>query len=504
MCLLLNGIGLAVPARARMVASLETVHDLRAPEGSAPNSGLIRGRDGCLYGTTTDNSAADHSAQTYGSVFRLSPDGTLTTLHTFSFRDGAYPWELVQGRDGCFYGTTWKGGTTVFGTVFRLTPDGEFTTLHNFDGSGPDGKYPQAGLLEGSDGCLYGTTEGGGGSGELGTVFRVSPDGTFATIHRFEGQDGSSPSATLIQGKDGFFYGVTPFGGAGFDHTVNSGAGTVFRLTPGGQVTTLHSFHGADGELPVALLQGADGNFYGTTSYGGAGSSPVKYMGSGTLFRITPAGKFTVLHRFGSAGGHPGRGLVQGQDGDLYGTSQDGESYDAFLKTGTNGGTLFRFSLQSLQRTILHDFQGEADGASPTVLLRDEDGSLYGTTSGGGAEDRGTVFRLTLKRLPPLPKLSLSLMDEGASAFLLTLAKPAPADLTVRYTVGGSAVPGIDYVPLSGTCRIKAGHTSKLIKVKPLVKVSKAMDKSVFVLFAASDDYTFKTTAIAVLTLDNP
>src|SRR5664279_754435 len=234
-----------------------------------------------------------------------------TVLHEFTFAggDGSSPQTLVQGRDGNFYGTTSSEGTSGNGAVFKITPTGTLTTLHSFSGS--DGQNPCDGLVQGIDGIFYGTTAFGGTS-RSGTVFKIAPAGTLTTLHSFAGSDGSDPQAGLVQGTDGNFYGTTSYGGTG-------GNGTVFRITSAGMLTTLHSFAGSDGLVPIAgLVQGSDGNFYGTTSEGGAtykgGAS-----GYGTVFRITPAGTLTTLHSFsGSDGRSPAAGLVQGTDGDFY------------------------------------------------------------------------------------------------------------------------------------------------------------------------------------------
>src|ERR1035438_1763288 len=205
---------------------------------------------------------------------------TLTTLASFAGTNGSTPVAgLVQASDGNLYGTTSVGGTSNDGTVFRITPGGTLTTLYSFTGA--DGENPQAGLIQASDGNLYGTTESGGTIILLGkpltfiwgTVFRITPGGTETTLYSFTGgADGGSPQAGLIQASDGNLYGTTASGGAG-------PRGTVFSITPGGTLTTLYSFYGNSGPQG-ALIQASDGNFYGTTSGGGT-------SGGGTVFRIT-------------------------------------------------------------------------------------------------------------------------------------------------------------------------------------------------------------------------
>jgi uncharacterized repeat protein (TIGR03803 family) len=206
----------------------------------------------------------------------VSTAQTFTTLYNFCSQvncaDGSQPTsELVQGLDGSFYGTTYIGGANSFGTVFTITPSGTLTTLHSFGGD--DGGLSTAGLVQGTDGNFYGTTQGGGTNGD-GTAFKITPSGTLTTLHSFDGSDGSTPYAGLIQATDGNFYGTTYSGGTG------GTAGTAFKITPSGTLTTLHSFGGSDGVLLTAgLVQGTDGNFYGTTFTAGPN-------GYGTVFRL--------------------------------------------------------------------------------------------------------------------------------------------------------------------------------------------------------------------------
>jgi uncharacterized repeat protein (TIGR03803 family) len=230
--------------------------------------------------------------------------------------DGSLPkGDLIQATDGNFYGTTKFGGSASLGTVFQMTPDGTETILHSFTGGSSDGAYPSAGLIQGTDGNFYGTTAAGG-SANFGTVFRVTPDGTETILHSFTGggSDGAIPFAALIQGIDGNLYGTTTAGGS-------ASLGTVFQVTPDGTETILHSFTGGslDGNDPRAtLLQASDGNFYGTTFRGGSSNL-------GTIFQVTFDGTETILHVFGGLdGAHPEAALIQATDGTLYGTTDEG------------------------------------------------------------------------------------------------------------------------------------------------------------------------------------
>ncbi len=304
---------------------------------------------------------------------------TLTPLYQFSGTDGANPFAgLVQGSDGNFYGTTNFGGTSDFGTVFKITPTGALTTLHRFSGTaGGDGARPRR-LIQGNDGNFYGTTRRGGTS-NVGTVFQITPAGVLTILHSFNSSDGDGPQAGLIQGNDGSFYGTTSAGG-------QSGHGTAFKITAAGVLTTLHSFpsefpqlNGLDPE--AGLTQGSDGNFYGTTYGGGA-------AGVGTVFKMTPTGTLTTLRGFnnGNDGANPAGKLVQGSDGFFYGTNYNG---------GTNNmGTIFRAN-PSGGAGALYTFSGP-DGANPYAgLIQGGDGNFYGMTEAGGTSGLGTLFKIT-------------------------------------------------------------------------------------------------------------
>jgi uncharacterized repeat protein (TIGR03803 family) len=218
----------------------------------------------------------------------MTPTGTLTTL--YNFEDFNYPVAgLVEGTGGDFYGTTITYAGGGYGTIFKMTADGAVTTLRNF--SGADGSWPVAPLMEASNGNFYGTTAQGGPASSIcvttgcGTVFEITPEGVLTTLHYFAGPDGLSPSGALIQGSDGNLYGTTSSGGPA-NSSCRLGCGTIFQITPEGKFTTLHTFDGLDGQYPyVALVQATDGNFYGTTYAGG--SSTACTEGCGTVFRLS-------------------------------------------------------------------------------------------------------------------------------------------------------------------------------------------------------------------------
>jgi uncharacterized repeat protein (TIGR03803 family) len=354
-------------------AILSVIHSFNStPDGNGPQASTIQGIDGNFYGTTYIGGTSS-----LGTVFKITPAGVETVLHSFAggAADGSLPTAgLIQGSDGNFYGTTANGGQTGNGTVFEITPNGTETVLYSFNGT--EGGGPFGALVQGSDGNFYGTTSDGGPNFN-GTVFKITPAGVMTMLHSFTGgpTDGRSPAAALIQGTDGNFYGTTQYGGA-------SDIGTVFMITPAGVETVLHSFAGTEGFSPwAALLQASDGNFYGTTQSGGT-------IGYGTAFKLTATGVITVLHSFteGTDGGGPYGALIQGKDGNLYGTTRYG---------GTSGnGTVFKISAGV--ETVLFSFTGGIDGSVPyAALTQGSDGNFYGTTAFGGRSKCGNFIKIT-------------------------------------------------------------------------------------------------------------
>ena len=342
---------------------------------SAPISGLVQATNGNFYGVDSQG-----TGQGTGSVFEMTPSGAISTLYSFVYPSGTisglYPWAgLIQGSDGGFYGTTYGGGNlscTPFGygvpaygpydyapeeyigcgTVFRIDISGNLTILYSFSGQS-DGNFPQASLIQGRDGNFYGTTSGGGAF-SMGTVFQLdATTDNLKVLHSFSLSDGQSPVAGLLQGTDGYLYGTAACelcsSATGNPHT-----GEVFKLdTQGNTFTILHTFSGLDGSFPVApLIQDADGTFYGTTWAGGDLTCGPYYWdalypypelpGCGTVFRMDAAGNVTVLHTFEEPqtgdGDAPYAGLLLGKDGFLYGTTYFGGSNIYF-------GAIFRLGL---------------------------------------------------------------------------------------------------------------------------------------------------------------
>ena len=405
-----------------------------------------------------------------GTVFKVTSRGTLTTLHSFNSTDGAYPMSgLVQAISGDLYGTTSYGGAynaacgdsgiAGCGTVFRITPGGKLTTLHSFNGT--DGAFPN-GLIQAANGNLYGTTAATVGgfdynctsSPGCGGVFKITPEGTFSTLYSFCAQtncsDGGNPQAGLIQATNGFLYGTTFQGGAN--------AGTIFKMTPGGVLTTIYDFcsqaNCSDGPAG-SLVQATKGSyFYGTTGGGGAG-------GQGTIFRINSANKLTTLHSFsgGDGGGNPVSGLVEASDGRFYGTTElGGTSSNCYFNFNDGCGTIFKIAPPGIFTTV-YNF-GSTDGEDPGALVQGTDGNLYGTTYGGGANSYGTIFSLSVGLGPFVETLPTSGKVGAAIKILGT-------DLTgaASVTFNGTAAPFTVDSPSLITTTVPTGATTGTVQV---------------------------------------
>lgn len=377
--------GAAPPAPAPFTAQILYSFGRSPTDPTQPDSELLQATDGNFYGTTRWVGPPVRGAGSgNGAVFKITPAGNATILHLFADSpDGANPnyVRLIQISDGNLYGTTLNGGANGRGAVFKLTPEGTVTIVYSFAG-GPDGDHPIGGLLQGSDSNFYGMTLNYAENSE-GMVFKLTPEGIATRLHTFNGApgDGSFPQGGLIQDLDGNFYGTTRNGG-------QQNHGTVFKLTPAGVVTILHSFtgsQGGDGEPNANLIQGSDGNFYGTTFSGGS-------RGYGSVFKVTPDGVATILHSFLEQPGdaaQPSGGLVEGRDGNFYGTAYSG---------GSSGfGAIYRISPAG-EVTVLYSFAGGPnDGAWPRAALTlGSDGNFYGTTSSGGTNQTGTFFKFVV------------------------------------------------------------------------------------------------------------
>ena len=355
------------------------------PETSRNNTGILwpglmtQGTDGELYGTIASN-----GANNAGTVYKMSTSGQYTQVYSFCaeggfcLTSGSFPDGGVQlGQDGSFYGTTSVGGAHNEGTVFKVTAAGTWTKLWDFsEGATHDEGYPVYPPFFGQDGNFYGVAPGGY-VGDDGEFYKITTKGAI-TPHTFNYTDGAIPNLA-IQGVDGNFYGTTQGGG---DATCK--CGVVYKATATGTITVLHAFKGypSDGYRPTGMLvQGYDGNFYGTTYQGGASNI-------GSIFKITPSGTFTLLYSFGSItsdGNRPISGMTLGTDGNLYGTTSQGGK--------ANAGALFKIS-SSGTYTLLYNFcsaSGCTDGLAPaTPLLQHTNGKFYGNTSGNSLG--GSVF----------------------------------------------------------------------------------------------------------------
>lgn len=370
-------------------ATLETMASLPAPLRAFPQ---VRLSNGAFYGTVFGGFNGDPDR---GSVFRLGADGSLTTLYQFqaATQAEANPTVLIGGADGNLYGATAPRAVgDLNGVIFQLTPSGAFTVLYRFQ----DGKGTHAtSLMQSADGNFYGTAAGDSSGGffnhppemhNAGIVFRLTPAGQFTTLYSFTGfADGSLPNA-LIQGADGNFYGSTLCGPES-PPNVFSGLGKVFKLTPTGVMTTLYSFVGAiDGGNPSKVIQGGDGNIYGIASY----------PAIATVFKVTPAGVRSTVYRFeGNNGSGPSR-LIASTDGNVYGTTQDGGIPQA--------GSIF--GINPAGPVTAYAFDGASTGGKPSQLFEGEEHNLYGVTDMGGLSDHGTIFRLNMT--PPRDLLNIS------------------------------------------------------------------------------------------------
>jgi uncharacterized repeat protein (TIGR03803 family) len=355
------------------------------PDGSQPYSAMVLGPDNALYGTTMIGGTSN-----YGTVFRITLSGALTVLHSFDFTDGSSPQGgLVLGSDGNFYGTTRLGGSDGYGVIYNISPGGTFTLLHNFTAGISDGGTPFSAPMQASDGNFYGVTWVGG-LGE-GVIYRMTLSGSFSVIHRFCGlshcSGGAFPLGSLTQGTNGSLYGTTT-------NADGDTEGTIYKITLGGAFTTIYNFCSvsgcADGVSPLSRMElGTNGDFYGTTNYGG---STLCSGGCGTLFSLTPAGVLTTIYTFCTVSGCPDgeypqdQGLIQGTNGSFYGAVPLGGT--------SNVGTVFKVSagLHSFVRT---NPTSGAVGSTVTILGNGLNGASTVTFNVGATFTNGTNTYLT-------------------------------------------------------------------------------------------------------------
>jgi uncharacterized repeat protein (TIGR03803 family) len=413
-----------------------TLHAFSGADGSSPSAELTQGPDDNFYGTTQLGGDYD-----LGTVFTMSASGQLTAIYSLTGPEGADVFApLLFGRDKELYGVTTLGGPEVLagkGTIFRFSLSGQYTPLHVF--SGNEGARPEAGLAQGSDGWLYGTTTSGGDFGK-GTIFGASLDGELRVLHAFAGSDGEMPLGELLPSDDGWLYGTTVSGGA-------HNGGTLFRVSPTGEFGVLHDFgtDPDDGTSPRGrLVRDSGGAIYGTLEFGA--------YGSGAVFCVTTDGNYRIVHSFWDrAASTPLAGLILGRDGLLYGTSSSGGTF--------NAGTVFAV-VPTGGLTVLHEFTGGLDGGSPVSgLLQANDGRIYGTTPLGGPWMQGTAYRLTLPG--PAIVTSTSTRHHGYSTETIGVELASPTT-SLGLTVTLRRVPGVKIVGMDApdqvqrACRIDA------------------------------------------------
>jgi uncharacterized repeat protein (TIGR03803 family) len=438
-------------ALTAVTASAQTFNTLLSfnnSTGGRPDRPLVQGTDGNLYGGT---SFGPGNYET-GTVFSFTLSGTLTTLHTFFPHgiNGGSPSGLVLANNGIFYGTSYYGGTNGVGTIFRIASAGQLGLLHTFGTT--DGAYPSGPLIQATDGNFYGTTVNGGIDSD-GTVFKMTPAGVLTTLYKFcsltKCADGDLPFGPLLQAADGNFYGTTEGGGA-------NNSGVAFKITPTGTFTAFYSFcsqsNCADGNGVDGLIQGADGNFYGVAKFGGANSA-------GTVFRLSPGGTLTTLYSFCSLtscadGNEPAATLVQATDGDFYGTTTGGGT-----DTSCRCGTVFKIT-SSGSLTTLHSFVG-TDGEFPsTGLLQATDGNFYGSSFEGGANGEGSIFSLSVG-LAPFVALVQSSGNVGQTGGVLGQGFTGTTDVSINGTPAKFTVVSDTYLRVT----VPAGATSGFVTV---------------------------------------
>jgi uncharacterized repeat protein (TIGR03803 family) len=445
---------------AAIAAPAQTLNTLNT--STASWGPLVQGTDGNLYGE-----AYAGGPEAYGSVFKVTPDGAVSTVHNFVDKAGGnYPTGLALGLNGNLYGTTKQGGASGApcptpvagcGTIFELSAAGAISVLHNF--TGPDGMYPVGGLTLGPDGNFYGTTYGTiqkGATGAIyGSVFKITPSGTFTSLHTFDISDGEWPTSPLVLGADGRLYGTTSYGGA------DSASGTVFAITTAGALTTLYSFDSSGGTgsgrpaVPAgALVQAADQNFYGVTTFGGEQCGG----DNGTIYYVSPGGHtFDELFDFGKVCdryANPRSGLVLGSDGNFYGSSgnSDGE-----------GATLFEIT-PAADLTTLYTFGFEADpfgsGINGINLMQDTNGTFYGTITPYNDNNSPQVFSLSTG-LGPFITTVPQMRGTGSKVLILGQGLTGTTSVTFNGVVAEFTVDSDTEI----TATVAAGATKGIVKV---------------------------------------
>jgi uncharacterized repeat protein (TIGR03803 family) len=502
-CTVTNGSGTANANVTSAQVNCEapyTLFTFDQTDGGNPATALVQGKDGNLYGTTFSGGANTGCPFSCGTFFRISTSGALTTLYNFCSQancaDGFGPsGPLVLGIDGNFYGITEFGGTgsagcpsaANCGTVFKVTANGELTTIYNWcsQPNCADGNYEfltePGPFVQGSDGNFYGANDAGGAG--YGTAFKLTPSGTLTTIHNWCSEpncaDGWDAANGLIQATDGNFYGTTYKFGA-------NNVGTFFKMTPSGTVTTLYNFCSVgsfpactDGGFPFGpLTQAANGDFYGTTSYGGANEQSAACMAQGieggycgTVFRITSNGSLTTFYNFCSQpnctdGASPGFGLLQASDGNFYGVTLAGGdgSCGPNLPVGPGCGTVFKLTESGVLTTLL-TFDGKYQ--YPEALFQATLGTFYGETVNGGTYGGcfpnatcGTVFSVAAG-LPPFVQTVPTIGQTGAAVSILGTNLTGATSVTFNGTPAAFTVESDTYI----NATVPTGATTGAVSV---------------------------------------
>lgn len=427
-------LALALTAASAQAQTYTVLYNFNGTDGCCAiyPSMMAQGEDGNVYGATTSGGTSG-----YGTIFKMTPAGALTDLHSFNFTDGDGPQGGISlGLDGNFYGSTYQGGANARGTIFKITPAGTFTSLYSFANT-TDGAYPRTPPVMAQDGNLYGTT----GNGTDFVLYKITTAGAFTIMATLVSQSFSP----LLLGSDGNLYGTTLSGG-----TYN--AGTVFVFSPSAKtIKTLFAFH-TEASPTGPLMLGTDGALYGTASGGGTGSS-------GVVFRITTGGSYKVIYNFSVSGTSDGRypqtGVVQGSDGFLYGVASAG---------GASGlGTLFRVSTTGTGFQDLHDFQTITGDTPSSALLLHTNGTLYGEAFHGGAKTAyGLVFSFANNLKPFVTPLVLRSARVGASVSLLGQGFSTATSVTFGTTAATYTAASDTFL----TAKPVAGSTTAQITVK--------------------------------------
>lgn len=387
--------GMTLPTQGQTVTTL--FNFTGSQNASTPVGVMAQGRDGNYYGITQSPGA--------GTIYKIDASGNFTLLHTMASdsSEGASCNGLVLGTDGNFYGTCYRGGNSgIYGTIFKVTPAGTLTLLHAFNPAvvTTEGCLPLGVPFQASDGNFYGTTQECGSNG-LGNAYKITPAGVFTTINQFSpsANIGYTLTSTLIQGSDGNLWGTANFGGV-------NGGGTVFKMSLSGTVTAVYSFtsgiFSTTGSTPYAgLVLGNDGNYYGTTQQGGPN-------GQGVVFKVTPGGVATVLHNFNITadnGGVPQLPMTLGTDGNFYGVATD------CFAGGCSPADIFKITSAGVFTDVYNftDFGGNDNSEPFMPLLLATTGTFYGTTATAGSSDSGSFYSLA----------------EGQTAFAAILGKSA-------------------------------------------------------------------------------